>query len=317
MKGALAHALARMIGYSIRHSGHTTQARNFLTQRIYEPYFAWRKLSVISPTQFGARMRLQLPDSIQTAIFLTGEWDAPITGLIESRLGPGDVFIDVGANIGYFSLLASRKVGSAGKVYAFEASPSVFEHLQSNLTLNQAGNVTPLNVAVSNGPGTCSIWTAPEGNIGHSTIMDNVALHDGHSKEATVRCDSLHALVPYADLLNARIIKVDIEGAERLMVEGIVPHLNNFSPATEWIIELSPEFSPGGFADVAWIFECFAEAGYAAYLIERNNDAFQPDGSERVQLTQITTAPQTRLNDVLFSKMQVFGPRPHPARTIQ
>lgn len=65
------------------------------------------------------------------------------------------------------------------------------------------------------------VWTALEGNLGHSTIVDAVAMADGDSQEAEIPCDSLPSLISLPDLLNARLTKIDIEGAERLAIEGI------------------------------------------------------------------------------------------------
>lgn len=73
------------------------------------------------------------------------------------RLKPGDVFVDVGANIGYFSLLASKLVGPGGRVVAIEASPEVFDLLRRNLELNKAHNVRAVNVAISDREGSLQL----------------------------------------------------------------------------------------------------------------------------------------------------------------
>ena len=115
-----------------------------------------------------------------------------------------------------------------------------------NVYANRISNTKLFNVAVSNEPGKVWIWTAPKGNLGHSTIVNSVAAADGHHREAEVPCDVIGALVPLPDLLATRLIKMDIEGAERLAIEGVLHYLGQFSPRTEWVVELSPKFSPGG-----------------------------------------------------------------------
>lgn len=273
--------------------------RSFIKSRIFDRHFNWRRINLECKTEFGARIELRLPDSIQNSILLTGVWEPLITRTIQRDLQKGDVFIDIGANIGYYTLLASRIVGASGKVYAFEASPSIFKRLERNLAINRSTNVRIQNIAISSHAGTCSIWTAPEGNLGHSTIMDKVALSDGHAKEATVACDSIANLIPPIDLFKARFIKVDIEGAERMMMEGVKDVLENFSEDTEWIMELSPEFCPNGTIDTNFIFNIFTEAGYSCYQIPR------PDRVGDIvsdNLIKLESAPTGRLNDVVFSK---------------
>jgi FkbM family methyltransferase len=251
-------------------------------------------------------MELNLPDSIQTAIFLTGTWEPAITSLVSSALKPGHIFVDIGANIGYYTLLASKLVGEEGKVYAFEASPSIFRQLENNTRRNNAVNVQLKNVAVSNGPGFVSIWTAPQGNLGHSTIIDRVAQAEGHSLEAQVRSDRLPSSMPINDLLQARLIKMDIEGAERLAIEGLLSHLTDFTPQTEWLIELSPAFAPKGKEDTDWIFQAFLSAGYRAFRIDNvYNLPLAEDAHPSNKLTEMLAPPSDRLSDILFSKQLV------------
>ena len=129
--------------------------------------------------------------------------------------------------------------------------------------------------------------------------MEKVALSDGHAKEATVSCDSIANLIPPIDLFKARFIKVDIEDAERMMMEGVKDVLENFSEDTEWIMELSPEFCPNGTIDTNFIFNIFTEAGYSCYQIPR------PDRVGDIvsdNLIKLESAPTGRLNEVVFSK---------------
>lgn len=305
IKYRILHQSALFIGFCVRHY-QSFAFRNFVANRIFRPYFGWRKLELETRTAFGARMLLSLPDSIQTRIFLTGIWEPPITNIISKSLGKGDIFIDVGANVGYYTLLASKLVGDAGRVYSFEASPAVFGRLQNNISANDMQNVEIFNIAVSNEPGKVTIWAAPNDNIGHSTIISSVAEKDGHHREAEVRCDVLGAFVPLPYLLAARFIKIDIEGAERLAIEGIFPHLIYFAEQTEWLVELSPEFSPRGQSDIDWVFKTFIDAGYSAYLIENTYPDFFIEISEvdYSHFVPMFEPPTERLNDLLFSKVR-------------
>lgn len=280
--------------------------QEFLKNKVFMKYFGWRKLDLVGQTAFGSQMHLTLPDSIQTEIFLTGLWGQSITKFIALALRKGNVFIDIGANIGYYTLLASKLIGPQGKVYAFEASPSIYKRLIANISINKIENVVFRNCAISDLSGKCTIWTPPLGNIGHSTIINNVATLGGHTPEAKVKCDTLTKLMPIDELLSARIIKIDIEGAERKAIQGILPYLNEFSIDTEWIMELSPFFSPGGAVDIEFIFDAFMIAGYNCYLIESDYNQNHNFGcNQKLKLKILRTAPIERLSDVVISKHAV------------
>ncbi len=95
----------------------------------------------------GSRMRVDTTDVAGRMLATSGVWEPHVTAVVRSVLRPGDVVVDVGANIGYFTLLAARLVGSSGRVHALEPSVGTYERLVANLELNDAANVVPERVA--------------------------------------------------------------------------------------------------------------------------------------------------------------------------
>lgn len=87
-----------------------------------------RPLHRLARTRFGATFAVDTQDLIQRYLYLFGVWEPHMTRWLQRRLKPGDVFVDVGANIGYYSILASRLVGARGKVVAIEASCGLPPH---------------------------------------------------------------------------------------------------------------------------------------------------------------------------------------------
>ena len=77
--------------------------------RLFDRYMGWRQTVLSTRTAFGSRMILHLPDVVQTHVFLTGVWERTTTEIVLDALRPGDVFVDVGANVGYFSLRAAPR----------------------------------------------------------------------------------------------------------------------------------------------------------------------------------------------------------------
>jgi hypothetical protein len=120
-----------------------------LWDRVVEPRFAWHRRRFVARTRFGAAIAGETTEILQQYIYYFGLWEPEITRWIERALQPGDGFIDVGANIGYFSLLASKLVGERGAVVAIEPSPELFAALEAHVARNGAGNVRMASVAAS------------------------------------------------------------------------------------------------------------------------------------------------------------------------
>jgi predicted methyltransferase len=139
----------------------------------------------VARTRFGFSLQVKLPDTIQKVILLTGRWEPFLSRFVLDTLRPGDTFVDLGANIGYYSLLASRLVSEKGRVYAIEGSPSIFERLTENVALNKMTNITAIHAIVSDKQGSRPFWRAREPHSGLSTAVESVALHHPwHPKNA-------------------------------------------------------------------------------------------------------------------------------------
>jgi FkbM family methyltransferase len=270
---------------------------------MWQRRFGWRTdiRPKVATTPFGFKAHIQLQDrGMQRVLWLTGRWEPFITEYFRSTLAPGDTFVDVGANIGYYSLLASRIVGPSGRVYSIEASPTILALLRRNIALNHANNVEVIHALVSDHDGDQEFWLASEQHYGQSTSVPSRASEERMRSEGRIRCGALTSIVPADQLLNARLIKIDAEGAERAIMEPLVKHLPEFSNRTVWEVELTPEYCPGGHADVTWIFDCFCRNGYVAFAMR--ND-YSPktylSRPKSVEMKRITAAPAYQA-DVLF-----------------
>src|SRR5262249_14717294 len=155
-----------------------------------------------------------------------GLWEPNITSWISSSLRRGDSFIDVGANIGYYSLLASSLVGQQGSVVAVEASPKTFSELQTNLTLNKTNNVRSVNLAASDRIGKVKIFRGHEHNTGLTTVLD----YKGFEFECEVAAAPLSEILQPREMKHARIVKIDVEGAELSVVAGMGPIITGGRP---------------------------------------------------------------------------------------
>jgi FkbM family methyltransferase len=235
---------------------------------LFSRHIGWRPHSATVRTRYGDLMHLTIPDAVSSTIYETGHWEPVITQYIRSGLRPGDIMIDCGSNIGYYSLVAARLVGKQGRVFAIEASPKIFTRLQANVELNSCTNVTCIHAAAARESGEISIFLADSNNLGHSTTVQSLAEKENMAFEARVKADTLERLVGSDNLRSARFVKIDVEGAELAVLTPLLDSLNRFSQRTEWLVELSPGYCAGGQADVDRIYTAFVNAGYTAYKIQ-------------------------------------------------
>jgi FkbM family methyltransferase len=218
-------------------------------------------------TFWGSRLEARLPDMIQMYVYLFGVWEPDITSFVRDRLGPGDTFIDVGANVGYHALLAARQVGPDGRVVAIEASPTICRWLQGNLARNgNADAVRTVNMAVSDAPGTVHIHRGPACNIGLTTTLES----RGFAAEAKVAAAPLADLLEPKEIATARLVKIDVEGGEDRVLAGMGGFLEKCPEGVEILLELSPEWWPDPHQTAQQILAPLFEAGFHAYRIDNN-----------------------------------------------
>ncbi|MFD8967702.1 FkbM family methyltransferase [Streptomyces sp. NPDC059568] len=188
--------------------------------------------------RFGARFAVDTRDLIQRYLYMFGVWEPHMTRWLRGRLGPRDTFVDVGANIGYYSVLASQLVGDGGRVVAIEASPVFLQRLSQNVRLNELGNVRAVNGAVSDGRKTLTFVLASSANMGANSIVP----YDGPAESTfEIEARPLGEILDPVEISTARVIKIDVEGAEGSVVRGMKPMLDKLRPDAEITVEVTPE----------------------------------------------------------------------------
>lgn len=151
------------------------------------------------------------------------DWERPTTEMFKKIVKEGDIVVDLGANIGYFTLLAARLVGKKGKVYAFEPEPTNYSLLTKNIELNGYDNVIPVQKAVSNTKEMVKLFLS-DTDTGAHTIRQSPtggrfpATHRG----AFVEVESVVLDEYFEDREQSiNVIKMDIEGAEVAALSGM------------------------------------------------------------------------------------------------
>ena len=177
----------------------------------------------------GSRMWVDTSDVTGRMLATSGIWEPHVTAVVRRYLRPGDVFVDVGANIGYFTLLGARLVGSDGLVHALEPSEGTLAKLVANLELNDVRNVVPERVAAGATSGEATLRDAIEGsNPGASSLRSDPERGWGVRKAVpvSVRLRTLAEVVTESDWPRLRLVKVDVEGYESDVLAGLEPILS-------------------------------------------------------------------------------------------
>lgn len=164
----------------------------------------------------GCRLELDLTENIQRAMFL-GEYEPEQTGWTRECLRAGDVVIDVGANFGYHTFLASSLVGPTGAVFAFEPSPLASATLTAGVRRNNLANVTITQAAVGNEAGRAALFGEESDDL-HSPSL--VQMHSGlKSVDVPIlRLDDFEPLKDDDTMI--RLMKIDVEGYEPDVLTG-------------------------------------------------------------------------------------------------
>ena len=170
-----------------------------------------QRLGIAAPIVTGDEgVRLELgTDFVARSILYDHRWEPEETELLRPVTPSGGTFIGVGANIGYFSLLASRWVGPSGQVFALEPVSATHSRLRRNIALNSIANITPVQVGASSVPGTAII--ALEDDAGHSHL---VSADGDQGRQETIALTTVDAFVASKRLTRVDVMKIDVEGAD-------------------------------------------------------------------------------------------------------
>ncbi|MGV9007096.1 MAG: FkbM family methyltransferase [Brevundimonas sp.] len=135
---------------------------------------------------------------------------------LDRYLRPGDVFVDAGANIGFFTVAAARRVGAAGRIVAVEMMPDTAQALRDHLSLNGVDNAVVIERALSDCVGAHVEATVRDGHFGQATI----ALASTQAGGRQVRVETTTLAEVLAALPTVAVLKIDIEGAELDALRG-------------------------------------------------------------------------------------------------
>jgi FkbM family methyltransferase len=209
-------------------------------------------------------MSLHLSDEIDAEIFLFGVYDPVTTAVLSDLLRNASLFVDVGANIGFFSLLAHRVMPPDGQVLAFEPNPRTRERLERNLLLNGAGNVEVRAVALGEVAGAAEVVQESASRSGDSYVAGVGAGAPGGDRSAVeVQTLDAHLLDDPRGLV---VIKIDVEGLEARVLRGGIAAITRLHPVVLLEVNARALSRSGDSAeDVVRLLE---PLGYQPFVVE-------------------------------------------------
>lgn len=213
----------------------------------------------------GFRMKLDLKDEEQLKIYFYGHYHERYEArLIELLLDAGEVFWDIGANIGYFSLVAAAALKNSGQVVAFEPGKKAYERLRENVSLNPFNNILTYQVAVTDTEGEAVLYLTDDFADSSANLY-----HAGTAQTRQEVCPtvSLDKFQPDQGLPSPNFLKIDVEGAELAVLRGAARIIAHGLPL--FLMEMEEKNLAAAGTSRAEIQKLLAASGYRAAFLHK------------------------------------------------
>jgi FkbM family methyltransferase len=196
-----------------------------------------------------------------------GSYEPELRDVIRTVLPAGGVAIDMGANVGWHTLLMARTVGPQGRVLAIEANPSIREQLARNIGLNRLAQVEVVACAIADAEGSLD-FLGPDS--GHPGSASGHVVSGSGDKAGSIRVDArtLDAIVAEKRIERLDLVKIDVEGFEWPALQGGKQAIARFRPYI--LFEFDSAYAARGGGSPERFVEFFQRYGYTLFTIGRN-----------------------------------------------
>lgn len=224
----------------------------------------------------GLQLMIHPTNETSRALYISGTYEPNSLLLLKKYLRKNDVFLDIGANAGIYTLLASRCVGEKGKVISFEPSSREYLMLEENVQLNALQNVRCEKCAISNVSGVNFLNLAVDKHNGQNTLCDQFAYKGVNSNlKESVKVDTIDQYVKNHALNRIDFIKMDIEGAESLALQGAKQTFHLHRPLL--LIEICRNIYKRNKKDLRLIHQFFQDYQYQVFSINDETGELYPN----------------------------------------
>jgi FkbM family methyltransferase len=228
----------------------------------------WSIDDLIEVDVAGIAMALDRADASVSIQIADGSYEPHVVSTLDRLLREGDVFVDVGANVGFHTFQAAARVGTTGRVVAVEANPENARLIAHTIESNSIGNVELLPLALAAGRGYVSFGTHVGSNGG---FLPDGASTTGSGRGTIVPTLALDDL----DLDRVSVVKIDVEGAEGIVIDGAARTIERHRPT--FVMEFSQEMTTRVSArSPLEHLDRFTDWGYSIAIIDRSTGEPRP-----------------------------------------
>jgi FkbM family methyltransferase len=224
----------------------------------------FHRVAIDGVPPFRMRTHARGDSYISRQIEEAGVWEPVESALVAQLLRPGDVFVDLGANIGYYTVLAALACGPRGTVHAFEPEPGNFRLLRENVALNGLANVTAVEAAVSSASGSVDLFLSHD-NQGDHRIYDN----ESRASRVRVRQVSLDDWFRGRDS-RVDVVKMDTQGSEGRIIDGMEGLIDANRERMRMVVEFWPYGLEGSGDSAAGLVERLARFDFAVSKVDES-----------------------------------------------
>lgn len=251
-----------------------TKARK-IAQLLFRYYPVKRGVTTIHDFDGDLSIILDRASYISSAIYWGGHHSLPLVRFLRRYLKSEMTLVDVGANIGEITLFAAKKL-TAGRVLAFEPNPDVFSELSLNVALNQFTAVELFNLALYNQEGRVPLYAEDDRPFGtRNTGVTSVFFAGSEHQLATVPLRKFDEIAREAMLTRLDVMKIDVEGAEWMVLRGAEDSIRRFRPVI--IVEISAStFARAGYTPCD-LFDYFDSLAYDIRDLENGSTKLAPE----------------------------------------
>ena len=226
---------------------------------------------------YGSLLKLDPQDSLYLG---SHDYELYQTRLAMGLTRPGDVAVDVGAMIGYYTLLFANRTGPDGRVYSFEPDPDNFGLLQENIQMNGYEHVTAKQAIVGSGSGKSTLYPAPPDHKGDARAY-------AHGDRAPIDVDVVALDDEISDPVD--VVKIDVQGYEGFVLQGMQGLIER-SPQLTMMMEFCPDLLREAGTDPAELLAGLLRHGFVVFEIVE--DAHRVRGAEFDTLLERAATPE-------------------------
>jgi FkbM family methyltransferase len=237
-------------------------------------------------------INLKPSEHIQQQLFWYGKYEKSLGVVLKKLLGPDSTFIDIGANIGYFSLLAA-KAAPESKIAAFEPVSYLFDALENNIALNNFKNIQSIKIAIGEKEEDRTIYLSGGDNAGMSSFHKP---ENYSGKSEIVKVITLDSWFAGSGLTKVDIIKIDVEGNELYALKGMKEIITRFKPYI--LLELNPETLAYFGLTTADVLNFALQFSYKHYIITEPGKLKELNAAQIITTVNVALVHAERLESV-------------------